>query len=241
MSEKQKKIKAVVLLSGGMDSATALYESYALGMDCHAVAFDYGSKHNEREHRCAAEVCDILGVPFTKIQLPFINDLFESDLLKSGGEVPEGHYADETMKRTVVPFRNGIMLSIAVGYAESIGASRVIIGNHFGDHAVYPDCRVNFIGAFNEAAQAGTYEGITIDSPFCFLTKDQIAKRGEELFVPWALTWSCYKGGTKHCGRCSTCVERAEAFSIAEVKDPTEYEDPDFWKTAVSEFRDGGE
>ena len=137
---------------------------------------------------------------------------------------PEGHYADPTMKKTVVPFRNGIMLSIAAGYAESLGASQVILGNHFGDHAIYPDCRKDFITPMAEAIKHGTYGEIALLSPFCEVDKTEIAKIGASLGVPFELTWSCYKGGDKHCGKCGTCVERIEAFRLAGVIDLTAYE-----------------
>ena len=139
--------------------------------------------------------------------------------------IPEGHYADENMKSTVVPFRNGIMLSIACGIAESNGLKRVLIANHGGDHAIYPDCRSSFIRAMNEAMREGTYEHIEILAPYTEITKTDIARRGKQLHVDYAATWSCYKGGEKHCGKCGTCVERKEALRDAGIDDPTEYEE----------------
>ena len=211
-------MKALLIYSGGLDSTTLLYEyrsSIAL-----AVTFDYGSKHNAREIACAVENCKQLGVKHLIIPLGFIGKYFKSDLLLSGGEIPEGSYADENMKSTVVPFRNGIMLAVAAGLAESYGLDTVLLANHSGDHAIYPDCRPEFVAAMDEAVRAGTYEGIRVVSPYCLLTKRDIALRGKDLGVDYSRTYSCYKGGEKHCGRCGTCTERKESL---EGFDPTEY------------------
>ena len=213
-------MKAVLIYSGGLDSTTLLYEyrdSIAL-----AVSFDYGSKHNARELSYAEENCNRLGIKHLIIPLDFIGTYFRSNLLLSGGEIPEGHYADENMKSTVVPFRNGIMLAIAAGLAESYELDAVLLANHGGDHAIYPDCRPEFIDAFDKAAEAGTYNGVRIVSPYCNLTKRDIALRGRALGIDYSRTYSCYKGGEKHCGRCGTCTERKEAL---EGFDPTVYED----------------
>jgi 7-cyano-7-deazaguanine synthase len=149
--------------------------------------------------------------------------LFASDLLKSGGEIPEGHYEAENMKQTVVPFRNAIMLSIAGGFAESVGAEGLVIAAHGGDHAIYPDCREEFMQAMGETLRLGTYARIRLLRPFIAMTKGDIVAEGKRLGVDFARTWSCYKGGDVHCGRCGTCVERREAFQLAGVPDPTEY------------------
>lgn len=218
-------MKAIVVLSGGMDSATALAwarnqkDIEVIG----ALSFWYGSKHNEAEFSAAVSIAGHYQQPITRISLPFINELFKSDLLESGGEIPTGHYADPSMKRTVVPFRNGIMLSIAAGYAESKGADAIIIGNHFGDHAIYPDCRAAFIQPMAKAVEEGTYARVKLISPFCEIDKTEIARIGVRFAVPYALTYSCYKGQPKHCGTCGTCFERKEAFRLAGVTDPTEY------------------
>ena len=164
-----------------------------------------------------------LGVKHDVIALDFVNRLFASDLLQSGGEVPDGHYAAENMKRTVVPFRNGIMLSIACGLAESRGADALVIAAHSGDHAIYPDCREPFMQAMAEAMKLGTYAGIALLRPFMDCDKAEIARRGHALGVDFAHTWSCYKGGEIHCGKCGTCVERREAFILAGISDPTAY------------------
>ena len=212
-------MKALLIYSGGLDSTTLLYEyrdSIAL-----AVSFYYGSKHNAREIACAVDNCQALGIKHMVIPLDFMGQYFKSSLLQSGGKIPEGSYADENMKSTVVPFRNGIMLSIAAGLAESYGLDTIMMANHGGDHAIYPDCRPAFVEAFGKAVEAGTYEGIKLISPYCNITKREIALRGKELGIDYSKTYSCYKGGEKHCGKCGTCVERKEAL---EGFDPTEYE-----------------
>jgi 7-cyano-7-deazaguanine synthase len=212
-------MKGLLIYSGGLDSTTLLYE-YKDSIDL-AVTFDYGSKHNAKEIACAKENCQRLGIKHLIIPLGFIGQYFKSDLLQSGGEIPEGSYADENMKSTVVPFRNGIMLAVAAGLAESYGLDTVLLANHSGDHAIYPDCRPDFIDAFSAAVKAGTYEGIKVVSPYCNITKRDIALRGKAIGVDYSLTYSCYKGGEKHCGKCGTCVERKEAL---EGFDPTTYE-----------------
>lgn len=219
-----KKLKCLVVLSGGMDSTVAMGWAKEHHEVVGAVNFQYGSKHNSQEANSFVAICNFYNTEGVTVDLPFINKLFKSDLLKSGGEVPDGHYADESMKRTVVPFRNGIMLSIAAGYAESIGAEAIVLGNHFGDHAIYPDCRKDFIVPMRAAIKKGTYANIELYSPFLKLDKADIAKIGNDLNVPFCLTWTCYKGGEKHCGKCGSCVERREAFQLSGVQDPTEYE-----------------
>ena len=213
-------MKAVLVYSGGLDSTTLLYEyrdRIAL-----AVSFDYGSKHNARELACAAEHCRALGIRHLVIPLEFMAKYFRSDLLIGGGEIPEGAYDEDNMHATVVPFRNGIMLAVAAGLAESYGLDTLLIANHAGDHAIYPDCRPAFVEAFDAAVRAGTYEGIRVLSPYCNITKRDIALRGHALGIDYAKTWSCYKGGERHCGKCGTCVERKEAL---EGFDTTLYEE----------------
>jgi 7-cyano-7-deazaguanine synthase len=218
-------MKAIVLLSGGMDSCTALAWAIDEGYDVVGLlSFWYGSKHNDREWVAAQSIASYYGKKIVRAKLDFIAECFQSDLLTTGGDIPEGHYADPSMKKTVVPFRNGIMLSIAAGYAESIGAEAVILGNHFGDHTVYPDCRVDFIEPMKQAIQHGTYAGIKLISPFAYITKTDIVKKAVELDAPLHESYSCYKGQEKHCGKCGTCVERIEAFNDAKQADPTEYE-----------------
>lgn len=218
-----EKPKVVVLLSGGMDSVTALYDVAENHEVVGTLGFDYGSKHNSRELPMAAWHAARLGVPHQVIELDFVNELFASDLLQSGGDIPEGHYEESNMKATVVPFRNGIMLSIAAGYAESQGADTLVIAAHSGDHAIYPDCREDFMKAMGDAIRLGTYAGIQVLRPFIAMRKEDIASRGAELGIDYSKTWSCYKGGEIHCGKCGTCVERREAFLISGVTDPTDY------------------
>ncbi|GAT61652.1 7-cyano-7-deazaguanine synthase [Paludibacter jiangxiensis] len=212
-------MNALIVYSGGLDSSTLLHQ-YKDDIRL-AVSFHYGSKHNDREISYARQNCEELGIRHIVINLGFMNEYFRSDLLQSGGDIPEGHYEADNMRKTIVPFRNGIMLSIAVGLAESNDLDAVLIGNHFGDHAIYPDCRRSFIDAFTAAAKAGTEVGIQILSPYCDISKREIALIGQELGIDYNKTYSCYKGGEKHCGKCGTCVERKEAL---EGFDPTEYE-----------------
>jgi len=215
------KKDCVLILSGGMDSTTLLYDyqdRIAL-----AVTFDYGSKHNAREIPFARLHCQRLGIEHLVIPLSFMQQYFTSSLLQGGDDIPEGHYAEENMKSTVVPFRNGIMLSVAVGLAESRHLQYVMMANHGGDHTIYPDCRPEFVSAFDQAAKAGTFEGVGLLSPYTNWTKGDIARRGKELGIDYAETWSCYNGGDVHCGRCGTCVERREAMAEAGIDDRTPY------------------
>lgn len=214
--------KSLIILSGGMDSVTLLYDKK--DEIAVAVTFDYGSNHNKREEEFAKYHCEKLGIEHIIIPITFIHDYFKSSLLEGASAIPDGHYEDETMKSTVVPFRNGIMLSVACGIAESRELEKVLIANHFGDHAIYPDCRKGFIDAMSEAMRNGTYKGITIDAPYTTITKTDIAKIGKSLGIDYSKTYSCYKGGEKHCGKCGTCVERKEALRDAGIEDPTEYE-----------------
>jgi len=216
-------MKVVVLCSGGLDSVTALHWARRQHEVVSALSFDYGAKHNHREIPFAAEQAGLLGLPHQVITLDFVNSLFASALLRSGGAVPEGHYEASTMRQTVVPFRNAIMLSIAAGFAESRGAEGLVIAAHGGDHAIYPDCREEFMRAMGDAMRHGTYAGIVLLRPFIAMNKAQIAAEGARLGVDYARTWSCYKGGRVHCGRCGTCVERREAFLLAGLSDPTVY------------------
>ena len=216
-------MKVVVLCSGGMDSVTALHWARRREEVAAVLSFDYGAKHNHREIPFAAEHARLVGAPHQVITLDFVNRLFASALLKSGGAIPEGHYEAATMRQTVVPFRNAIMLSIATGFGESLGVPGLVIGAHGGDHAIYPDCREDFLRAMGEAMRQGTYAGVKLLRPFIALNKAQIAAEGARRGVDYARTWSCYKGGEIHCGRCGTCVERREAFLVAGLPDPTVY------------------
>lgn len=217
-------MKVVVLVSGGLDSVTALYEAAESHEVVAGLSFRYGAKHHDSELPLAAWHCEKLGVAHRVIELPFVGELFSSALLEGGAPIPDGHYEEATMKATVVPFRNGIMLSIAAGFAESRGAEALVIAAHAGDHAIYPDCREAFMNAMGEAVRMGTYAGIELQRPFITKTKADLVRRGHELGVDFARTWSCYKGHAIHCGQCGTCTERREAFLVAGLPDPTPYE-----------------
>jgi 7-cyano-7-deazaguanine synthase len=221
----EKTEKVIVLVSGGMDSVTALYDSDKKYQIIAGVSFDYGAKHNAREIPFAQYHCRRLGIRHEVISLKFMNTLFKSDLLKSGGEIPDGHYEDVTMKQTVVPFRNGVMMAIVAGFAESEGANGLVIASHLGDHAIYPDCREDFMKAMGEAIRLGTYIQVKVILPFLAMNKSAIAKCGHKLGIDFSKTWSCYKGLDVHCGKCGTCVERREAFVLAGINDPTVYQE----------------
>lgn len=211
----------LIVLSGGMDSVTLLYEyqdSLAL-----AVSFDYGSKHNARELPYARLHCERLGIEHLTIPLSFIGQYFRSALLEGGGAIPKGSYDEENMAATVVPFRNGIMLSIAAGLAESRGLTKVYLANHFGDHAIYPDCRASFIRPMHEAILQGTSNAVEVTAPYTDISKGDIARHGKLLGINYAETWSCYEGGDLQCGSCATCIERREAMQEAGIEDPTHY------------------
>ena len=212
---------AVLITSGGMDSTTMLYEfkdEIAL-----AITFDYGSTQNGRERQCAITHCQRLGIKHIIVGLDFMHRYFKSALLEGPDAIPDGNYDDENMKATVVPFRNGIMLAIACGIADSHGLRRVMIANHAGDHSIYPDCRPGFISAMSAAMQAGTYEHIEVFAPYIDISKTDIACRGAALGIDYSETYSCYKGGEHHCGRCGTCTERRQALRDAGIPDTTIY------------------
>lgn len=214
---------SAIIVSGGMDSITLLYdkqEEIALG-----ISFDYGSNHNAREIPFAQMHCQRLGIRHIIINLDFMHRYFKSSLLDGPDAIPEGNYDEENMRSTVVPFRNGIMLSIAIGIAESNQLRKVFIANHGGDHTIYPDCRPTFIQAIDQAAQAGTFVGVSVVAPYTDISKTDIARIGKRLGIDYSQTWSCYKGGQKHCGKCGTCTERKEALAAAGIEDHTEYEE----------------
>lgn len=213
---------SVIVVSGGMDSITLLYEKkdeIALG-----ISFDYGSNHNHNELPLAAMHCQRLGIAHVVIPLGFMHQYFKSSLLESGASIPDGSYDEDNMKSTVVPFRNGVMLAVAAGIAESNGLTKVLIANHGGDHTIYPDCRPEFIAAMDAAVKAGTFANVHVVAPYTNISKADIARRGNSLGIDYAETWSCYKGGDVHCGTCGTCVERKEALREAGITDNTKYE-----------------
>lgn len=212
---------SVIILSGGLDSTTLLYEEQqriAL-----AITFNYGANHNARETACARRHCSHLGIEHMVIDLAFIGQHFRSALTSGADAIPDGQYDDQNMHSTVVPFRNGIMLSVACGMAESRGLKRVLIANHGGDHAIYPDCRPQFVAAMDAAMRAGTYDGVTLAAPYTGISKADIIRRGAKLGIDYADTYSCYRGAEQHCGTCGTCTERRQAFAEAGITDPTTY------------------
>ena len=214
---------SAIIVSGGMDSITMLHkfkDRIAVG-----ISFDYGSNHNAREIPFAKMHCDMLGIRHIVIPLSFMPEYFKSSLLEGADAIPEGNYDDANMQSTVVPFRNGIMLSIAAGIAESHGLKYVMIANHAGDHTIYPDCRPEFIEAMDAAVDKGTFAHLHILAPYTNITKADIARHGKVMGLDYATTWSCYKGGEKHCGKCGTCMERKEALREAGITDNTEYEE----------------
>ncbi len=213
---------SVIIISGGMDSTTMLYEyrdQIAL-----AVTFDYGSTQNAREREYAILHCRRLGIRHIVIPLDFMRRYFKSSLFGAPEDIPEGNYDEGNMKSTVVPFRNGIMLAIACGIAESNGLKRVLIANHAGDHTIYPDCRPEFVENMSAAMSAGTYKHVQLLAPYTHLNKTEIALKGKDLGLDYGETYSCYKGGEKHCGKCGTCRERRQALIDAGIEDHTEYE-----------------
>ena len=214
---------SVIVVSGGMDSITMLHEfkdRIALG-----ISFNYGSNHNAREIPFAELHCKRLGIPHITIDLGFMPQYFKSSLLEGADAIPEGNYDEDNMKSTVVPFRNGIMLSIAIGIAESNHLPFVMMANHSGDHTIYPDCRLEFVKAMSKDAKILILDEPTVLVPYTNLSKADIARHGKTLGIDYAETWSCYKGGEKHCGKCGTCRERQEALKEAGIEDSTVYEE----------------
>jgi 7-cyano-7-deazaguanine synthase len=219
-----KQSKTVLIYSGGIDSTVLLYDLLNSGHDVQALSVNYGQRHS-KELDCAKSLCKKLNVEHHVADLTALNPLLSGSSLTSPHvQVPEGHYEDESMKATVVPNRNMILLSIATGWAMSTGASSVSYAAHSGDRAIYPDCREEFADAMNSVMEIAGWDKVSLNRPFSSLTKADIVKFGDELGVPFEQTWSCYKGGQVHCGVCGTCVERREAFQLAGVTDPTIYD-----------------
>jgi 7-cyano-7-deazaguanine synthase len=217
------KQKCLILLSGGIDSTTLL-ATMRNKYDIIAINIQYGSKHNRQEFEAFLNIVSYYNIKFKSIDISSIFNLFKSTLLLNGGDIPEGHYHQKNMKDTVVPFRNGIMLSIIAGYAESHNYDYIALASHSGDHHIYPDCRPNFNSAMTKAIFYGTSNKVITTMPFENENKESIVKLGLELKVPYELTYTCYNGKDKSCGKCASCIERLEAFKNNNAIDPITYE-----------------
>ncbi|MBA6224947.1 MULTISPECIES: 7-cyano-7-deazaguanine synthase QueC [unclassified Colwellia] len=215
--------KVVVIFSGGMDSFTVLHRALKDGKEVYALTFDYGQKH-VKEIACASKVCQQLGVAHKVIDISSINQLLAGSSLTDDIDIPEGHYEAESMKSTVVPNRNMILLSLAVGYAVSVEAAQVYYGAHSGDHAIYPDCRPEFVMKMNEVCQIANYQAVEIFSPYLTNSKSDILTDGLKMGLRYDDTWTCYNGRAQACGKCGACQERLEAFADNNVTDPLTYE-----------------
>lgn len=231
-------MRTLVICSGGLDSVSLAHVIAARGELSRLVSFDYGQRHR-KELDYAAACARRLGVPHQVIDMRGIGAALGGSALTDEIEVPDGHYAEDTMRITVVPNRNAIMLSIAYGIAAAHGDRAVGAAVHGGDHFIYPDCRPAFAEAFDRMQRAALdgYAEVALLTPFVHRSKADIVTEGARVGTPFVETWSCYKGGARHCGRCGTCVERREAFHLAAIPDPTEYEDADFWITAIARAR----
>lgn len=218
-------VKAVVTFSGGMDSATLIAHLKSLGHDIIALSVDYGQRHRiELEY--AARFAEHMGIRHEVADLRGITRLLSGSCLTDPStEVPLGHYAVDSMKQTVVPNRNMLLLATATALAVSEKAAFVAYAAHAGDHTIYPDCRPEFADAMARAISLCDWHTPELVRPFIGMTKADIVKRGAALNVPFQLTWSCYEGRSRHCGACGTCIERREAFQLAEIPDPTEYDE----------------
>ena len=228
-------MKTIVICSGGLDSVSLAHKVAAENELIGLVSFDYGQRHR-KEVEFAEAAASRLSVPFDLIDIRQVGQFLSGSALTDDVSVPDGHYAEETMKVTVVPNRNAIMLTIAFGVAAAKQADAVAAAVHGGDHFIYPDCRPAFVDAF-QAMQDKALDGyadVKLYTPFVHVPKSAIVTEGARHNTPFAETWSCYKGGEIHCGRCGTCVERREAFALAGIDDPTVYADPTFWKETVA-------
>lgn len=223
--------KSVLILSGGLDSAVLLWQ---LKPYVQCLTFDYGQRHAEKELKAASTLCREAGVEHKIIDLSALSSLLAMGSVSGRDPIPEGNYAAETMKSTIVPNRNMIMLSVATAYAIVEKATALYYAAHSGDHAIYPDCRPSFVRAVRDAIEQGNWDAPHLHAPFLHTTKADIVKAGIELGVPFHLTWSCYNGRTAACGKCGTCVERLEAFHLATSTDPLAYEDRVWWRTQVA-------
>ena len=218
-------MKALVLFSGGLDSTVLATQLKAEGAETRLLSIDYGQRH-ARELKRAEQIAQALELTHQVLRLPDLGPLLGgSSLTDAKVELPEGHYAEESMKATVVPNRNMILLALAGGHALSIKFDTIAYAAHAGDHTIYPDCRPEFADAMETALGLADWKKLSLHRPFVHLSKTDLVKKGAELGAPLHLTWSCYAGRDIHCGKCGTCVERKEAFALAKIPDPTEYED----------------
>ncbi|NQV99558.1 MAG: 7-cyano-7-deazaguanine synthase QueC [Rhodospirillales bacterium] len=234
-------MKTIVVCSGGLDSVTLAHKIANEAELLRLVTFDYGQRH-KKEIDFARACAERLAVPCDVVDIGAIGKLLSGSALTDDVDVPDGHYAEDSMKLTIVPNRNAIMLTIAFGIAAAQKADAVATAVHGGDHFIYPDCRPAFIDAF-QAMQSQALDGfadIRLYTPFVSISKSAIVSDGMRYQTPFEATWSCYKGGDIHCGRCGTCVERREAFHLAGVNDPTSYADPEFWQSALLTAKHAG-
>ena len=216
--------KVVVIYSGGMDSFTVLHRALRDGLEVYALSFNYGQRH-VKELEVARKVTNALNVPHKVVDITAINELIaNSSLTSNTTDIPEGHYEEASMQSTVVPNRNMILLSLAIGYAVSIGAEAVYYGAHSGDHAIYPDCRPEFVQRMNEVSKIANYEPVEIAVPYLANDKAEILRDGLAMGLDYSNTWTCYNGREKACGKCGACVERLEAFAANNATDPLSYE-----------------
>ena len=213
----------IVIYSGGMDSFTLLHRALAEGHRVHALSFDYGQRH-VRELEAAVTVCSELGVPHKVLDIRSLQAVMAGSALTGGVAVPEGHYEEESMKSTVVPNRNMILLSLATGYAVTVEADAVWFGAHGGDHAIYPDCRPAFVEKMDAVCRVANYQPVAIEAPYIRASKADILADGLAMDLDYGQTWTCYNGRQKACGVCGSCVERLEAFAAHDVTDPLPYE-----------------
>lgn len=216
-------MKIIVILSGGLDSVTMLHDLHAKGHELRAVSFDYGQRH-AKELIFAQNHTHRLKIPHEVIDMGFISTLLNNSALTGDIDVPDGHYEDENMKVTVVPNRNMIMASIAVGVAVNHDFEAIALGVHSGDHAIYPDCRPEFIKALNDVSMIANYKPVEVLAPYIHYSKSEILQLGIALGIDYSSTWTCYKGGDKACGTCGSCRERLEAFEQNDVIDSASYE-----------------
>lgn len=215
--------RVVTIYSGGMDSFTLLHRLLREGKEVYTLSFNYGQRH-KRELECVKAVCSELGLNHKVVDITAINSLLAGSSLTDDIDVPEGHYEEASMKSTVVPNRNMIMLSLAIGYAVSLKAEAVYYGAHGGDHAIYPDCRPEFVARMNDVSMVANYEPVRVEAPYLYKRKDEILAEGLAMGLDYSQTWTCYNGREKACGKCGSCVERLEAFALNNATDPLPYE-----------------